>query len=96
LESLDAELFEALETKSYYGPVFDYIRYREGSFDSIVNANDLVNRTLEANSDKVDLVASGQLDSGYVQYRFGSITGYEAYRPDPYTKNLLGWRRHLV
>jgi len=84
-----AELLGALESKSYYGPVFDYIRYREGSFDSIENANDLVNQTLRANDDQVDLVAGGQLGSAYVKYRFGSVTGYEAYRPDPYTDPVL-------
>lgn len=55
----------------------------EGSFDSIENANDLVNRTLRANGPLVDLVASGQEDDDYIVYRFGFGTGYEAYRPDP-------------
>ena len=85
----NAELFNALERKSYYGPIFDYIRYREGSFNSIENANDLVNQTLRENSNQVDLVASGQLDSAYITYRFGFITGYEAYRTGPYTDPVI-------
>lgn len=85
----DADLLEALERESYYGPLFDFIRLRDGSFDSVENANDLVNQTLRTNSDQVELVASRQLDSASITYRFGFITGYEAYRPDPYTDPVI-------
>jgi hypothetical protein len=30
----------------------------------------------------VDLVASGKLDTDFIEYRFGSVTGFEVYRPD--------------
>ncbi len=80
------DLVEALQRKSYYGPIVDVVDGAEGSFDSLENANDLVNRTLRANSEDVDLVASGEVDDDFIAYRFGFVTGYEAYRPDPSTE----------
>jgi Bacterial CdiA-CT RNAse A domain len=79
----EAELIAQFPADSYHGWIVDLPRKREGSFDSIENANDLVNQTLRANSDKVDLVASGKFDSDFIEYRFGFVTGYEVYRPDP-------------
>jgi hypothetical protein len=84
VDKTEAELTEQMQQESYYGPFEDWIRYREGSFYSIESANDLVNRTLQANSGKVDLVASGKLTSDYIDHDLGFITGYEMYRPDPY------------
>jgi len=66
----------------------DYIGKREGSFDSIENANDLTNRTLRANSAQVDRVANGQVGSDFIEYRFGFVTGYELFRPDPNSRVL--------
>jgi len=80
----EAELIAQFPQASFYSLAGDLIRRREGSFDSIENANDLVNRTLQANSDEVDLVASGKVASDFIQYRFGFVTGYEVYRPQPY------------
>jgi hypothetical protein len=65
-----------------HGLFVDYGRKREGSFDSIENANDLVNRTLRANAAQVDRVASGQASWDWIEYRFGFATGYEVYRPN--------------
>jgi Bacterial CdiA-CT RNAse A domain len=78
----EAELIAQFPADSYRGWFVDVRRKREGSFDSIENANDLVNQTLRANSHQVDLVASGKFDSDFIEYRFGSVTGYEVYRPD--------------
>jgi hypothetical protein len=60
----------------------DFGRKREGSFDTIENANDLVNRTLRAKAAQVDRVASGQASWDWIEYRFGFVTGYEVYRPN--------------
>jgi hypothetical protein len=79
----EAELLGEFEQDNRYGWFADEIRKREGSFDSIENANDLTNRTLRANSEQVDRVASGQDARAYIQYRFGFVTGYEVYRTDP-------------
>jgi phage portal protein BeeE len=51
------------------------------SFPSLAAANKLVNSTLSDNTDKVDSVASGKVGSDVVEARFGSATGYEAYKP---------------
>jgi hypothetical protein len=87
----DAELADRLERESIHGLFADVIDGAEGSFDSVESANDLVNRTLRARSDLVDLVASGQREDAFVTFRFGSVTGYEIYRPDsdtrPYMRN---------
>jgi CDI toxin RNase A-like protein len=85
----EAELKAEFPEDSYYGWTQDDIAKREGSFDSIENANDLVNRTLRANGDKVDLVVSGKLDFSFMETRFGFVTGYEVYRPDPYGRELV-------
>jgi hypothetical protein len=85
----EAELQAEFPEDSYYGWTQDVIAKREGSFDSIENANDLVNQTLRANGDKVDLVVSGKLDFSFIDTRFGFVTGYEVYRPDPYDNELV-------
>jgi hypothetical protein len=51
----------------------------EGSYNSLSDANDLVNRLLERNQAACDMVASGQWDSDWLNGRFGYPTGYEAY-----------------
>ena len=85
----ETELKAEFPEDSYYGWTQDVIPKREGSFDSIENANDLVNRTLRENGDKVDLVVSGKLDFAFVETRFGFVTGYEVYRPDPYDNEFV-------
>ena len=79
----DAELLATLENERYWTVPATFIGIREGSFGSIENANDLVNRALRANSALVDLVASGQVDDDFLTLRVGSATGREAFRPDP-------------
>jgi Bacterial CdiA-CT RNAse A domain len=92
----DAELKAEFPEDSYYGWTQDVIPKREGSFDSIENANDLVNRTLRANGDKVDLVVSGKLDFAFMETRFGFVTGYEVYRPDPYDNEFVARKTYGV
>lgn len=78
----DAELIERADKESIYRFFgLDDLKKRVGSFDSIENANDLVNRTLRAQADLVDRVASGQEEDDFIQYRFGFITGKESYHP---------------
>lgn len=69
--------------------VIDY-HPAEGSFDSRESANDFVNRTLEANRDLVDLVASGKEKAYKLDRIFGHVTGKEAFRnrgdSEPYVR----------
>ena len=52
---------------------------RDGSLASREAANDLVNRTIEQNSDLVDQVATGRARRAFLTTRFGFKTGREAY-----------------
>ena len=51
----------------------------EGSYNSIYDANNLVNRILERNPAACDLVASVQWDETWLNVRFGYPTGNETY-----------------
>jgi Bacterial CdiA-CT RNAse A domain len=55
-------------------------RPAQGSFSSLIEANDFVNQTLRENQEKVDAVATGQAKRATLEKRFGYVTGYEAYR----------------
>jgi hypothetical protein len=79
----DEELLATLRQRRYDSPSASVIGKREGSFDSVANANDLVNRTLEQNRTTVDMVVNGKSDRDFVTTRFGNITGREAFRSDP-------------
>jgi len=57
-------------------------RREQGSFTSLEQANDLVNRVLEMNKDKVDGVAAGKKREAKLQERFDFVTGKEAFRPN--------------
>jgi hypothetical protein len=57
-------------------------RREQGSFTSLEQANDLVNRVIEMNKDKVDGVASGKKREAKLQERFDFVTGKEAFRPN--------------
>ncbi|MEA2883164.1 MAG: hypothetical protein QOH32_2420 [Bradyrhizobium sp.] len=57
-------------------------RREQGSFTSLEQANDLVNRVLEMNKDKVDGVATGKKREATLQERFDFVTGKEAFRPN--------------
>jgi hypothetical protein len=95
VEKTDSELIDVLNA--------DYVRkqsgnleitdFREaqGSFTSLEQANDLVNRVIEMNKDRVDRVATGQKREAFLQERFDFVTGKEAYRPngdsEPYIRD---------
>ena len=52
---------------------------REGSFPSLEAANKLVNSTISANQNEVDLVVDGLSQRAEIDEYFGSPTGYEAF-----------------
>ncbi|MCK9917785.1 hypothetical protein MXD81_52470 [Microbacteriaceae bacterium K1510] len=79
----DDELMSVMQNDRSDGGVVGYVRRRQGSFESVEKANDLVNRTLEANKSIVDRVARGENERDFITSRFGYITGREAYRPAP-------------
>jgi hypothetical protein len=64
---------------------------REGSFDSIESANDLVNRALDApeNAARIADVASGKEPVDLITSDFGVVTGRELYRLDPDTEPYM-------
>jgi hypothetical protein len=90
----DAELVGTIEENTYRGWFVSVIDYREGSFESVETANDLVNRVLARNKATVDLVATGTLPNAFFEERFGYVTGREARRPlpdsEPYVRNAYG------
>jgi hypothetical protein len=79
----EAELIKTLDDNYYrfFGVTVD--QAAEGSFADLLQANDFVNRTLDANEGIVDLVSEGQITrEAWIARRFGYQTGYEAYRQD--------------
>jgi hypothetical protein len=64
---------------------------REGSFDSIESANDLVNRVLDApeNAARIADVVSGKEPVDLITSDFGFDTGRELYRLDPDTEPYM-------
>jgi portal protein/CDI toxin RNase A-like protein len=64
---------------------------REGSFDSIESANDLVNRALDApeNAARIADVASGKMPVDLITSDFSFVTGRELYRLDPDTEPYM-------
>jgi hypothetical protein len=79
----EAELIKTLDDHYYRFLGFTVSKAAEGSFSDILQANDFVNRTLEANQGIVDLVSGGEITgNAWIARRFGYKTGYEAYRPD--------------
>lgn len=57
-------------------------RKRQGSFLTIEDANNFVNRVLEDNAGAVQEVAKGKKYEAEFVKRFGYVTGKEAFRPD--------------
>lgn len=78
----DEELIRRVRRDRGWLPGLTYSRYRDGSFDTTRDANDLVNRTLERNSDLVHSVVTGQQEDAFLTSRFGYRTGREAYRTE--------------
>ena len=79
---LDEELLENVRRDRYVGPIFTIARRAQGSFLSIEDANNFVNRTLDDNRPEVDAVANGKQSEAEFIKRFGYVTGKEAFRPD--------------
>ena len=63
----DDELFEKVRKSQWRTLFSNGGDRRDGSFSSIDSANSLVNNTIEENRSKVDLVASGSLDSVFIK-----------------------------
>jgi hypothetical protein len=75
-------------------------RDAEGSFATPEQANDYVNQLLKLERDKVDQVAIGAEKWLKLESRIGSVTGYEAFRPngdsDPYIRDTYGVRAVII
>jgi hypothetical protein len=75
-------------------------RDAEGSFATPEQANDYVNQLLKLERDKVDQVATGMEKKLKLESRIGSVTGYEAFRPngdsDPYIRDTYGVRAIII
>jgi hypothetical protein len=67
------------------------ISLRSSGLRLLEQANDLVNRVIEMNKDRVDRVATGQKREAFLQERFDFVTGKEAFRPngdsEPYIRD---------
>jgi hypothetical protein len=95
VEKTDSELIDVLNVdyvrKQSGNLEITEFRREQGSFTSLEQANDLVNRVIEMNKDRVDRVATGQKRDATLQERFDFVTGKEAYRPngdsDPYIRD---------
>jgi hypothetical protein len=80
----DAELLAVINRKTWTFPA-SLTGHREGSFDSIGIAQDLVNRTLDASENAAQIadVVSGRQTADLIKMKFDFITGREWYRPEP-------------
>jgi hypothetical protein len=75
-------------------------RDAEGSFATLEQANDHVNQLLKRERDKVEQVATGMEKKLTLESRIGSVTGYEAFRPngdsDPYIRDTYSVRAVII
>ncbi|MGU3330155.1 RNase A-like domain-containing protein [Methylobacterium mesophilicum] len=78
----DDELFERVRKSQWRSLIANGGIKRDGSFDSIESANDLVNQTIESNRTSVDRVASGADARKFIKKLFDRKTGREAYSTD--------------
>jgi len=60
--------------QTFWGTIYKAV----GSFPTLSNANNFVNRVLESNSDAVDAVAAGARQDAWLEQRFGYPTGEKA------------------
>ena len=89
----DEQMLERVRASRRRFPFVTFGLRRDGSFESIESANNLVNRTLESNYSEVNLVADGKKPSAFLKARFGYKTGREAYtagRLEPYLRTTYG------
>jgi Bacterial CdiA-CT RNAse A domain len=100
VEKTDSELIDVLnvdyQRRQSGNLEITEFRLAQGSFTSLEQANDLVNRVIEMNKDKVDQVAAGKVKGAKLEQRFDFVTGKEAFRPngdsDPYIRDTYGVR----
>lgn len=78
----DTELFEHVQKSQWRSLVANGGMRRNGGFESLENANDLVNQAIEANKSAVDRVASGEDPRKFIKKTFDYKTGREAYSTD--------------
>jgi len=79
----DEELTERIRNTRIRGLFLTVGMDRNGSFDSVKSARDLIKRTLDNNPDVVSAVASGRSPDAFLTWRFGFETGREAYLETP-------------
>ncbi|MCJ2061769.1 hypothetical protein MKK63_03500 [Methylobacterium sp. J-088] len=78
----DTEFFERVQKSQWRSLVANGGMRRNGGFESLETANNLVNQTIEANKAAVDRVASGEDDRKFIRKTFDYKTGREAYSTD--------------
>jgi CDI toxin RNase A-like protein len=83
----DEELKARIRREQFRGLFLTAGRDRNGSFDSIESARDFIERTIENHPESVASVASGRSKQEFLTWRFGYVTGREAYL-DPRTSDV--------
>jgi len=78
----DDELLAIVRRDRIVGLTVTVARKRQGSFLTIEDANNFVNRVLEDNAGTVREVAKGEKYEAEFVKKFGYVTGKEAFRPD--------------
>lgn len=89
----DAQMMQRVQSSKRRFLFVDYGLRRDGTFESVETANDLINRTLEQNASEVDDVATGKKANAFLKSRFGYKTGREAYTAgqlEPYMRTTYG------
>lgn len=82
----DAELIARLRSMRLDSLFVTIAAEAQGSFASLEEANNFVNRVLEIHAPLVDQVSMGLKKEAWLQWRFGYQTGTKAYWPDPDTR----------
>jgi hypothetical protein len=75
----DEELKARIQASQYRGLFVSGGLNRNGSFDSVETANDLIAKTIEKNGAEVAKVTSGEKDKAFITWEHGRETGREAY-----------------
>lgn len=89
--SPNEELLGIVSRDQYRGPGITIARKAQGSFLSTKDANNLVNRVLEANASEVHDIAIGKRATAKFTMRFGFVTGKEAFRADAFSEPTEFW-----
>ncbi|MBI4275948.1 MAG: hypothetical protein HY659_14735 [Rhizobiales bacterium] len=78
IDKTDDELIARIQREQIRGIFVSTGLDRNGAFDSIESARDLIQQTINNNSDVVARVASGRSTDAFLTWRFGRVTGREA------------------